>query len=93
VCRSSSAGGTLTATRIYCSAHFTNPVGSTTSIAFVYGGSEFFEPAGHVTDGSADSWIEWAYYEYPDGFPAGSWGCRAKVDGKVVGEIAFSTIR
>jgi hypothetical protein len=92
-CRSSSAGGTVTATKIYCSARFTNPVGSTVSIAFVREGNEVFASAGHATDGKGATWIESASYEYPDGFPAGSWGCRAKVDGKVVGEIAFSTIR
>ena len=94
VCTSSSAGGTITgAKRIYCTASFTNPVGSPVSIAFLYDGKEFFEPPSNTTDGTAETYLAWAWYEYPDGFPAGSWGCRAKVDGKVVGELAFTTAR
>ncbi len=90
-CGSNSAGGSISgASTIYCSAKITNGVGKTASVAFVFGGSEFFEPPGHIID--ATTWIEWAFTSYaPATFPPGSWGCRAKLDGVVVAELSFTT--
>ncbi len=87
-CTTSSAGQTIArATRIYCTLRAINSSGAAIAIAFVFDGKEFYEQT--TRDGGAF----FAFYTYPETFPPGSWGCRAKLDGVVVSQVSFTTTR
>ena len=87
-CTTSAAGGTIArATRIYCTLRAVNNNGATIAIAFLYDGKELYEAT--TRDGGA----YYAFYTYPETFPPGSWGCRAKIDGVVVAQLSFTISR
>ena len=71
----------------YCTLRAINSNGAAIAIAFVFDGKEFYEQT--TRDGGAF----FAFYTYPETFPPGSWGCRAKLDGVVVSQVSFTTTR
>jgi len=75
------------ATRIYCTIKSVNNGGATLAIAFVFDSKEFFQQT------TGDGGAFFANYTYPETFPPGSWGCRAKINGTVVRELTFTTSR
>lgn len=91
VCTTDHSGKTITgAEEIFCSARISDGAGKNVSIAFLYFGDEFLEST--ISQILNARWVEWAYVEYPLGFPPGNWGCRLKLDGtSTLAELSFAT--
>jgi RTX calcium-binding nonapeptide repeat (4 copies) len=85
-CTTDRAGTTIAAGRIFCTARIFNGAGKQASIAFARDGAEVLQ--GESIPIPRDN--TFTVYAFVDSPQSGSWGCRAKVNGATLRELAFS---